>query len=165
MARLAGLALEPLEGTCRAGGIMVKRPCYLFPSVIGKAHNREEGGFSVRILRDGAALVWTVSRPGGGHRGGGPLQSAAQRFGEEGQQFRDLRRARRAPEPMQDFQDPLLDFVRGQFHGKSRVQGSGFRKKAAVIPSLSRDLGLVPSAGCETRPRCFDCGAPRLRST
>ena len=45
MARLAGLALEPLEGTCRAGGIMVKRPCYLFPSVIGKAHNREEGGF------------------------------------------------------------------------------------------------------------------------
>lgn len=26
MARLAGLALEPLEGTCRAGGIMVKRP-------------------------------------------------------------------------------------------------------------------------------------------
>ena len=26
MARLAGFALEPLEGTCRAGGIMVKRP-------------------------------------------------------------------------------------------------------------------------------------------
>lgn len=26
MARLADLALEPLEGTCRAGGIMVKRP-------------------------------------------------------------------------------------------------------------------------------------------
>jgi hypothetical protein len=48
---------------------------------------------------------------------------------------------------MQDFQDPLLDFVGGQFHGKSRVQGSGFRKKAAVIPSLSSDLGLVPSAG------------------
>ena len=45
MARLAGFALEPLEGTCRAGGITVKRPCYLFPSVIGKAHNREEGGF------------------------------------------------------------------------------------------------------------------------
>lgn len=45
MARLAGLALEPLEGTCGAGGITVKRPCYLFPSVIGKAHNREEGGF------------------------------------------------------------------------------------------------------------------------
>ena len=46
MARLAGFALEPLEGTCRAGGIMVKRPCYLFPSVIGKAHNREEGALS-----------------------------------------------------------------------------------------------------------------------
>jgi len=45
-ARLAGFALEPLEGTCRAGGIMVKRPCYLFPSVIGKAHNREEGALS-----------------------------------------------------------------------------------------------------------------------
>ena len=48
MARLAGLALEPLEGTCGAGGITVKRPCYLFPSVIGKAHNREEGGFVAR---------------------------------------------------------------------------------------------------------------------
>ena len=44
MARLAGLALEPLEGTCGAGGITVKRPCYLFPSVIGKVPNREEGG-------------------------------------------------------------------------------------------------------------------------
>ena len=63
--------------------------------LVKKAPNREEGGFSVRILRDGAALVWTVSRPGGGHRGGGPLQSAAQRFGEEGQQFRDLRRGGR----------------------------------------------------------------------
>ena len=63
--------------------------------LVKKARNREEGCFSVRILRDGAALVWTVSRPGGGHRGGGPLQSAAQRFGEEGQQFRDLRRGGR----------------------------------------------------------------------
>ena len=63
--------------------------------LVKKAPNREEGGFSVRILRDGAALVWTVSRPGGGHRGGGPLQSAAQRFGEEGQQFHDLRRGGR----------------------------------------------------------------------
>lgn len=63
--------------------------------LVKKAPNREEGGFSVRILRDGAALVWTVSRPGGARRGGGPLQSAAQRFGEEGQQFRDLRRGGR----------------------------------------------------------------------
>ena len=52
--------------------------------LVKKAPNREEGGFSVRILRDGAALVWTVSRPGGARRGEAPSKAQRNASGRKG---------------------------------------------------------------------------------
>lgn len=63
--------------------------------LVKKAPNREEGGFSRKNPEGWGGSRLDRFTPRRGAQGGRPLQSAAQRFGEEGQQFRDLRRGGR----------------------------------------------------------------------